>query len=93
MAGNVEGLDLLVDTRFMGAKQLQKKSTMTKPICQAMLLCDTVIRDESTHNTTVVGIFGTFCGEMSLPVAPLTFDQNGDYHMVVFTDEWEMGRA
>jgi hypothetical protein len=149
MARNLEGLDLLVDTRFMGAKQSQRKATKTKPSCQAVLLYDTVIRDESTHNTTVVGIFDTFylislpgytsrcmiflqlvdavgrfeitaevrdpapgivlfrspgagqfghprkrtCGEMSLPVAPLTFAQNGDYHMVVFTDEWEMGRA
>jgi Family of unknown function (DUF6941) len=149
MARNLEGSDLLVDTRFMGAKQSQKKATKTKPVCQAMLLCDTVIRDESTHKTTVVGIFDTFylislpgytsrcmiflrlvdavgrfeitaevrdpargivlfrspgagqfghprkrtCGEMSLPVAPLAFDQDGDYHMVVFADEWEIGRA
>jgi hypothetical protein len=28
---------------------------------------------------------------MSVPVAPLAFDQDGDYRMVAFADEWEIG--
>jgi hypothetical protein len=66
MACNLEGLDLLVDTRFMGAKQRQKTAINIMPLCQAVLLCHTVIRDESTHKTKVVGILVTCASAVSL---------------------------
>ncbi len=45
-----------------------EKKTGVKPAltCRAMLLCDAVIRDESTHKSSVIGIFDTFVLE-SMP--------------------------
>jgi Family of unknown function (DUF6941) len=50
----------------MGSKLNATQATNALPICQSLLLCDSVIRDEVTHKTTVIGIFDTFY----LPVFP-----------------------
>jgi hypothetical protein len=44
----------------MGATQKVKRAAKSLPGCQASLLCDSVIRDELTGKTTLVGIFDTF---------------------------------
>jgi hypothetical protein len=44
----------------MGSTRDATKAKKSLPICQSLLLCDSVIRDEMTHKTTVIGIFDTF---------------------------------
>jgi hypothetical protein len=137
------------NTRRMGTKQNSKEATKKPPTCAAMLICDSVIRDEITRKTSVIGIFDTFClesfpgqttpctiylrlvdgigrfaisaevqdpargivlfrspgagacgspsketsEELWLPVAPLLFEQDGGYDIVLFADETELGRV
>jgi hypothetical protein len=152
-AGNgprqLAGLPVSGDTGTMGADRVKSMSVKKLPTCAAILLCDSVIRDEVTHKTSVIGIFDTFyveslpgqtsrCAiflrlvdgvgrfaitaevhdpargvvlfrspgagefgnptektseELWLPVAPLMFEQDGGYDLVVFTDEIEVGRV
>ena len=50
----------------MGNERDLKKAEKSLPTCTAMLLCDSVVRDDVTHKTNITGIFDTFCLE-SLP--------------------------
>jgi hypothetical protein len=48
------------DTYGMDNPQGEKPPGQAPPHCNAILLCESVIRDEFTHKTTIVGIFDTF---------------------------------
>jgi hypothetical protein len=48
------------DTYGMDSKQDQEEAGNPPVTCQAVLLCESVIRDELTKNTTIVGVFNTF---------------------------------
>ena len=55
----------------MASKSGQKSGVKPTPVCKAFLLCDEVIRDETTHKTSVIGIFDTFClASVPGPTAP-----------------------
>jgi hypothetical protein len=50
----------MADSERMASKQDKKETAKPAPTCKAILLCDDVIRDETTHKTSVIGIFDTF---------------------------------
>ena len=48
------------DTEKMVRKSAGQDRAQSPPVCQAMLLCDSVIREEGTQKITLVGVFDTF---------------------------------
>jgi len=50
----------MADSKAMTSKPGQKRNAKATPVCRAILLCDEVIRDETTHKSSVIGIFDTF---------------------------------
>ena len=50
----------------MGVQRGSRIGAKRPPICTAILLCDSVIRDDETQKTSIIGIFDTFYVE-SLP--------------------------